>query len=73
MEASLDWKPNRHTAPGPGIEPGLGGPQCRGSTATLPASSMRQFSRFKQKFPVNSDMFFLLSVVFVFNIFVCLV
>ncbi len=26
-EASLDWKPNGHTAPGPGIEPGLSGPQ----------------------------------------------
>ena len=35
-EASLDWKPNEHTAPGPGIEPGLSGPQCRGSAATVP-------------------------------------
>ena len=37
-EAGLDWKPNGHTAPGPGIEPGLSGPQHGGSTATLPAS-----------------------------------
>ena len=28
-EASLVWKPNGHT-PGPGIEPGLSGPQCEG-------------------------------------------
>ncbi len=34
--ASLDWKPNGHTGPGPGIEPVLNGPQQRGSTATLP-------------------------------------
>ena len=26
MEASLDWKPNRHTVPGVGIEPQLSGP-----------------------------------------------
>ena len=38
-EASLDWKSNGHTAPGLGIEPGLSGPQRRGSTATLPANS----------------------------------
>ncbi len=37
-EASLDWKPNGHTMPGLGIEPGLSGPQHRGSTAPLPAS-----------------------------------
>ena len=37
-EASLDWKPNGHTAPGPGIEPGLSGPQRGGSNTTLPAS-----------------------------------
>ncbi len=37
-EASLDWKPSGHTAPGPGIEPGLSGPQRGGSNATLPAS-----------------------------------
>ncbi len=38
MEASLDWKPNGHTVPGPGIEPELSGPQHGGSTTTLPAS-----------------------------------
>ena len=38
MEASLDWKVCGHTTPGPGIEPGLSGPQCGGSTVTLPAS-----------------------------------
>ena len=32
-EASLDWKPNGHTALGPGIEPGLSGPQHRGKLA----------------------------------------
>ncbi len=37
-EASLDWKPNGHTAPEPGIEPGVSGPQRGGSTVTLPAS-----------------------------------
>ncbi len=37
-EASLDWKPNGHTTPGLGIEPGLSGPRRGGSTATLPAS-----------------------------------
>ncbi len=37
-EASLDWKPNEHTALGPGIEPGLSGPQRGGSTVMLPAS-----------------------------------
>ena len=26
-EASLDWKANGHTAPGPGVEPGLSGPR----------------------------------------------
>ena len=26
-EASLDWKPNGHMAPGPGIKPRLSGPQ----------------------------------------------
>ncbi len=36
-EASLDRKPNSHTAPGPGNEPGISGPQRGGSTATLPA------------------------------------
>ena len=35
-EASLDSKPNGHTALGPGFEPGLSGPQRRGSTATQP-------------------------------------
>ena len=38
-EASLDWKPNGHTALGPGIEPGLSGPQRPVSTVTLPAYS----------------------------------
>ena len=33
VEASLDWKSNGHTTPGPGIEPGLSGPQRGGSTA----------------------------------------
>ncbi len=37
-EASLGWKSNGHTAPGPGIEPGLSGPQRGGRSATLPAS-----------------------------------
>ncbi len=37
-KASLDWKTNGHTAPGPGMEPGLSGPQRGGSTVTLPAS-----------------------------------
>ncbi len=35
VEASLDWKPNGHTAPRLGIEPGLSGPQREGSTTTL--------------------------------------
>ncbi len=39
VEASLDWKPNGHTAPGPRIEPGLSGSRCGGSTVTLPAYS----------------------------------
>ena len=34
----MDWKPNGHKAQGLGIEPGLSGPQRRGSTATLTAS-----------------------------------
>ncbi len=37
-EASMDWKPNACTAPGPGIEPGLSGAQRWGRTATPPAS-----------------------------------
>ena len=37
-EASMDGKPNAHTVPGPGIEPGLSGVQCQGRTATPPAS-----------------------------------
>ena len=45
-EASLDWKPNGHTAPGPRIERGLSGPQHRGSTITLPASP-RFLNKFK--------------------------
>ncbi len=31
--ASVDWKPNGHTSPGPGIEPGLSAPQHGGTTA----------------------------------------
>ena len=42
--ASLDWKPNGHTMPGPGIEPGLSGPQRGGSAATLPASHKNYFA-----------------------------
>ncbi len=38
VEASLDWKPNGHTAAGPGNEQELSGPQRRGSTVMLPAS-----------------------------------
>ncbi len=38
VEASLDWKPNGHTASGLGITPWLNGPRCQGSTTTLPAS-----------------------------------
>ncbi len=34
----MDWKPNGHKAQGLGIEPGLSGPQRRGSPATLTAS-----------------------------------
>ncbi len=37
-EASVDWKPNGHAAPGLGIEPGLSGSQRQESTTTLPAS-----------------------------------
>ncbi len=37
VEASLDRKPNGHTAPGTRIEPRLSGPWCPGSTAMLPA------------------------------------
>ncbi len=37
-EATLDWKPNGHTAPEPGLDPGLSGPQRGGSNVTLPAS-----------------------------------
>ncbi len=44
VEASLDWKPNARTAPGPGIEPGVSGAQHWGRTATPPASYM-----FKEK------------------------
>ncbi len=38
IEASLDWKPNGHTVPGPGIEPRFSGPQRPESPAMLPAS-----------------------------------
>ncbi len=33
-EATMDWKPNSRTAPGPGIEPGLSGAQCGRRTVT---------------------------------------
>ncbi len=52
-EASLDWKPNGHTAPGPGIEPGLCGPQRGGSTATLPASPNKEHRYWKLVNGVN--------------------
>ena len=32
-EASVDWKPNAHEAPGPGLEPGTSVVQGEGSTA----------------------------------------
>ena len=37
-EASMDWKPNAHMAPGLAIEPGPTDVYCWGTTATLPAS-----------------------------------
>ncbi len=40
-EASLDWKTNGHTAPEPGVELGLSGPQREGNTAMLPASPVQ--------------------------------
>ena len=36
-EASMDWKPNAHKAPGPGLEPGTSVVQGEGTTAAPPA------------------------------------
>ncbi len=44
VEASLDWKPNGHTAPGLGIKPGLSGPQRGGSTAALPTTCFPKYT-----------------------------
>ena len=39
-EASMDWKPNACTMPGPGIEPRFSGGQQWRRTTTLPAFSI---------------------------------
>ncbi len=51
------WKPNGHTAPRPGIEPGLSGPQRGESTVILPASpknaAVRLVSRSKRHYRIT--------------------